>query len=467
MREEKRLVKNTVIIAIGNLSTRLVSFLLLPLYTSLLSTSEYGMIDYVISISTFCVPFVSMLMDESVFRFLIDCKSEADRKRVISITSKNVIFGCVLFVLIAIPILLLIRFPYPLELILYILAFTSVMMLSAILRGQGRTDLYAIFNFSSGISNVILNVIFIAFLRLGVKGMLYSYILFQLINSAIFSIRFKVYQQIDFRISDKKLNKEIIRYSLPLIPNKVSWSIINLSDRIMIMNMIGSSESGLYAVSYKFPSLMDTIYGFFYQAWKESSARALEGTSVNTFYQKIYTYLRRLMLSVVLCFTAFMPVIYKIMINSSYHDSLKYVPILLLATYFSNMSGFFGGIFTAYKTTNVMGITTAVAALVNIVINIVFIPSIGTLAAALSTLVANIVGYIWRVEASKKYMVVKEDLLYTIIQIASVIVIFAMFYHNTSCSIVVMCIYSLIVSVFMNWELIKTLFKYIKSKKSI
>ena len=131
------------------------------------------------------------------------------------------------------------------------------------------------------------------------------------------------------------------------------------------------------------------------------------------------------------------------------------------------MSGFFGGIFTAYKTTNVMGITTAVAALVNIVINIVFIPSIGTLAAALSTLVANIVGYIWRVEASKKYMVVKEDLLYTIIQIASVIVIFAMFYHNTSCSIVVMCIYSLIVSVFMNWELIKTLFKYIKSKKSI
>ena len=58
----------------------------------------------------------------------------------------------------------------------------------------------------------------------------------------------------------------MVAYSLPLIPNKISWTIINLSDRLVIINTIGSSAAGLYAVAYKFPTLMDTVYGFFYQA---------------------------------------------------------------------------------------------------------------------------------------------------------------------------------------------------------
>jgi len=83
MIENKRLIKNTGIIAIGNLSTKLVSFFLLPLYTTMLSTMEYGIVDYIVCISTFCVPFFSVLMDESMFRFLIDCHSEEDKAEVI------------------------------------------------------------------------------------------------------------------------------------------------------------------------------------------------------------------------------------------------------------------------------------------------------------------------------------------------------------------------------------------------
>ena len=67
MNEKKRLIKNTGIIAVGNISTKLVSFFLLPLYTNILSTAEYGTVDYIISIATFCVPFISLLMDESKF----------------------------------------------------------------------------------------------------------------------------------------------------------------------------------------------------------------------------------------------------------------------------------------------------------------------------------------------------------------------------------------------------------------
>jgi Polysaccharide biosynthesis protein. len=105
MNEKKRLIKNTGIIAIGNLSTKLVSFFLLPLYTALLSTEEYGTFDYILSIATFCVPFVSVLMDESIFRFLIDCKTEKEKKKVISTSVAVVFVGMICFTIVGIPIM--------------------------------------------------------------------------------------------------------------------------------------------------------------------------------------------------------------------------------------------------------------------------------------------------------------------------------------------------------------------------
>ena len=88
-----------------------------------------------------------------------------------------------------------------------------------------------------------------------------------------------------------------------------------------------------------------------------------------------------------------MPIIFKILINKNYYNAIYYVPILLIATYFANISGFYGGIFTAYKDTKIMGTTTIAAAVINLVINLFTIKWIGVYAAALSTLIANLVVY--------------------------------------------------------------------------
>ena len=171
MNENKRLLKNTGIIAIGNISTKLISFFLLPIYTALLSTSEYGTFDYILSIATFCVPFVSLLMDESIFRFLIDCKTESDEKRVISTSIIVVFIGMICFAIIGIPVMNFLDYSYTYYAIIYILLCVISGMISALLRGIGRTDQYAIFNFLSGAANVVLNVFFIAVLRQGLRGM--------------------------------------------------------------------------------------------------------------------------------------------------------------------------------------------------------------------------------------------------------------------------------------------------------
>lgn len=464
MNEKKRLIKNTGIIAIGNISTKLVSFFLLPLYTALLSTSEYGTFDYILSIATFCVPFVSVLMDESIFRFLIDCKKQEEKEKVISTALVIVLIGMGCFTLVGIPVMQGLHYHYTYYATIYILLNVMSGMISAILRGIGRTDQYALFNFLLGSIQVALNVVFIAAFRMGVGGMLMASILTQFFVSTIFIFRIRLWRYFDFRIVNSQMAKDMIVYSLPLIPNKVSWSIINLSDRIVLMNWVGSEATGLYAVSYKFPNLMDTVYGFFYQSWKESSARVMGDDSQNDFYNAVYKYLKNFMYALVLGMSAFMPLIFRIMINKNYYEALFYVPILLLATYFANISGFYGGIFTAYKDTKIMGTTTLTAAILNLTINLLMIHKFGIYAAAISTLVANFLIYLYRRWKVSKYIELNEDRRETVIAIASTIVIFALFYSKNLICIGLSCFISILYAVIMNRTLIMKLWNRLKSK---
>ena len=86
MNQKKQLLVNTIIIAIGKLSTQVISFLLLPLYTSKLTPGEYGTYDLLVTISTFLLPIITLLMEESMFRFLIDADDLKEKKRVITAT---------------------------------------------------------------------------------------------------------------------------------------------------------------------------------------------------------------------------------------------------------------------------------------------------------------------------------------------------------------------------------------------
>lgn len=428
MKETTRLLKNTGIIAIGNLSTKAISFCLLPLYTAILSTYEYGVIDYIITLSMFCVPCISFLMDEAIFRFLIDCKTKEDNSIIISNSIILVFIGMVIFLVVVYPILYFSNYKYTFCLILFIISDVISTMISALLRGIGRTDAFAVYNFISSAVQIILNIVFIAVFYWGIEGMLLAMIIGRIFSTSIYVVCLKLWQYINFKQINILKIRELLKYAIPLIPNKLSWLIINLSSRIIIMNTLNSSFVGVYAISSKFAIAMDMIYGFFYQSWKESSARVIQNNDKNEFYNMIYKYLKRFMYSIVLITTAFMPIIFNVLIDSSFSEAILYVPILLLATYFMNISGFYGGIFTAYKDTKIMGLTTIVAAIINLILMIIFIKNGKLYAVSVATLIANFVVYQYRKIKLKKYIILKENKIYIFIDWLMTIIIFSLFY---------------------------------------
>ncbi|MDD6082297.1 MAG: oligosaccharide flippase family protein [Oscillospiraceae bacterium] len=455
MNETKRLIKNTGLIAVGKMSTKVVSFFLLPLYTALLSAEELGTVDYIISISTFCVPFVSFLMDEAVFRFLIDCKNNDESISAISSSMFLVVIGNLLFLLVGIPIMIAIHYKYTVYMILYVLSAVLTMMTAALLRGFGKTSKYVLLSFLVSLITVVMNVVLIAFLKIGLVGMLISSIAAHTVVPLIFIFSMRLWEYFRLKSINKPLLKEMVKYSVPLIPNKISWSIINLSDRIIIMNFINSTASGLYAAAYKFPNLVDTVYGFFYQSWKESSARALQDSGTDGFYNSIYKYLKKFMFSFVLCLTAFMPIIFNILINKSYNEAIMYIPPLVLSTYFANISGFYGGIFTAYKDTKIMGTTTVVSAVINLGVHFALINYIGLYAAALSTFVSNIVVYVYRKIKVKKYINLKENNFENISAVIVMGLVWILFYSNKNSLHVTGYIVSAVYSVIINHEMLR------------
>lgn len=430
MKRGKRLVGNTIIIAIGNLSTKVISFLLLPLYTSILTTSEYGTYDLLITLAAFLIPVITLLMEESMFRFLIDCENEEEKKVVITQTCLYCIVSIIIFSLLIFLVSLFINIPYKYLFILYLISSVMTALKNALTRGLGKIKLFSLTNFLSSLIIIILNIIFIAKLRIGVSGLLLSSILGHAIISLLVFIILKIWKYVSINKLNVTKMKEMIKYSLPLVPNSISWGIINLSDRLVVTTFLGTSANGVYSVSYKFPTIIDTIYGFFYTAWKEEAAKTLKDSDSSLFYNKVYSVLKNFMWSITIGLLSILPFIFNLLVNSSFDQAYLYIPVLLVAIYYSNIAGYYGGIFTAYKDTKVMGITTIIGALINLFVDLLLIKYIGIWAAAVSTLMSTMFVYIFRRVKLRKYVNLNENKIYFILSWISLIVTLFSYYSK-------------------------------------
>lgn len=165
---------------------------------------------------------------------------------------------------------------------------------------------------------------------------------------------------------------------------------------------------GIYAMACKFPNIINVIYGYFYTAWKESSAKIIKDEESKKVYNSIYHDMKRILFTVTILLIAVMPFMFNVFINKQYDEAFIYIPLIIIATYYANLSSFIGGIFTAFKQTKIIGTTTIVAAIINLIIDLILIWKIQIYAACISTLLANIIIYYYRKYKLRKLIKLKE-----------------------------------------------------------
>ena len=195
---------------------------------------------------------------------------------------------------------------------------------------------------------------------------------------------------------DFKMFKGMLKYSMPMIPNSLSWWVSNSSDKYMLNYMSGTSSVGVYSIAYKIPSLLSTINTIFMSAWQISAVDDFGSTQSANFFSNIYKSLTSMDAIVVSALIAFSKIIAKVLYAKDFYVAWKYAVILCFAFYFSSLSSFLGSIYTTSKKTNALFCTSVIGAVLNIVVNLALIPVYGAFGAAIATLVSYFVVWIIR-----------------------------------------------------------------------
>ena len=465
MSKGKDLAKNTAIVSIGKICTQLITFFLLPVYTAVLSNEEYGVVDLLNTLTSLLLPIVMLQIEQGIFRYLIDCRENNEKQiKLITTIIRFMIIQSIACIVIFLCVSPFIHNEYKYFLMANLLMGIFSSLLLQICRGLGDNATYAIGSFITGAFTVVLNVIFIVAFRWGAYGMLGATAISNFICAVYIFLKRKIYKYIKPKQFDKTILKEIIKYSVPLIPNMISWWIVSASDRTIISAVIGIAQNGIYSAANKFSGVFTTLYSVFNLTWTESAAININSEERDEFFSKILDFVIRFFGSLCLGTIAIMPFVFNILINEKFAKAYYQIPILILGSVFNILVSFVGSIYVAKKLTKEIAKTSIISAVINIFVNIVLIKSIGLYAASISTVIAYALMFIYRWIDVKKYVKFNVNkILMLVFIIMYGITMFTYYLRNTISSIVVLVIVS-IFAIIINLNSVSYLKQIVKDK---
>lgn len=408
MSQYTKLGKNVALITLGNFASKIMSFFLIPLYTAVLTTAEYGTADLMTTTINLLSPFLTLLISEAVMRFALD--QGKDKKQVFSIGLVITIFGF-LAMLICSPFVLLsknIR-PFFLYFILYYFFTTLHTLVSQFVKGIEKVAVYSLSGVLQTLCFIGCNIFFLLVIKIGVNGYLLSLIISNLFAVLILWIGGGLSNYIvSFRKIDINLFKEMLKYSIPMIPNSLSWWISNSSDKYITTFFCGVAVTGVYSVSQRIPSLFSTVSTIFMGAWQISAIEDFGSEKSRKFYSNIYNQYSVFNIIVVSFLIWICRILAKMLFSNDFYVGWKYVPVLLFAYLFFALSSFLGTIYTSAKKTNMLFISTIIAAVINIVLNIILIPIFEAQGAAIATFFSYFI--VWLVRLLDTRKIIKLDI---------------------------------------------------------
>ena len=406
MDKYKYLAKNVLLLTISNFGSKLLSFFLVPLYTSILTTEEYGTYDLMNTTISLLIPALTVCIIEAMVRFSLD--KDADHETIFSTTMYVAGKGTLIFLILVAANKIFNIFSIINNYIAVFIALYLIMMLFQVLQSfaRGIDDVFGLA--VSGIVNTVimltLNIVFLVYLKMGLYGYFAANLLSHAAASLYLIFRMKAWKYFKFRKISGELETEMTAYSRPLVLNSVSWWINNSADRYIVTWLCGVSANGIYSVGYKIPSILSVIQTIFNQAWQLSSVRVYDPDDSSGFFKNIYNVYNFILVIGCAIITVFTRFIAGFLYANDFYEAWRYVPFLTIAIVFGALSGVIGGVFQAVKDSKIQSTSTAVGAVTNIVMNIVFVYIWGPIGAAAATAVSYALVWGIRLNHVRRYI---------------------------------------------------------------
>lgn len=398
-----------MLFAVGNLGSKLINIILVPLYTYYLSTAEYGLVDVVQTTAKMLLPIISLSIFDGVLRFVMD--KEEDPNAVFTnglmITTVGALITLMIYPMLEAFNLLDGLMGYMIV-ILILQSYQS--LLAQFSRAIGAIKTFAVNGLLMAIVTGLMNILFLIQFDMGISGYLLSIVVANVFSIIFISIFVKSYRYFKVQTINKELIKKMLIYSIPLIPNAFMWWIINASNRYFIIFFIGASANGLFAVASKIPTLLSVLNTIFFQAWQLSAIEEFESEEKSNFFSEVFGYFQMVMLLGASAIIVIVKVAMNFFVAPEYYSAWQYIPFLLLGVVFSSYSGFIGANYIAAKETKGVFKTSVIGGLINLIANIILIPMLGVNGAGIATMISFFAIWVLRVLDTKKFINLKINI---------------------------------------------------------
>lgn len=382
-----QLLKDTLIFAIGSLGSKIVLFLLVPLYTNVMTADEYGTADLVITIGQLLVPFVALVIHDAVLRFGL---SKYENKEDVLLVSFIVLAAGSLVAVAITPLFAFYQAVANYRWLLcgYVIAYMASNIEFTYLKVAGKNRLYAGLGIVQTLTMALFNIILLSVFDMGVEGYLLANIVaLGVIDVAVF-LAGGFASCLHIAKFDKALLKRMLAYSTPLVLNNISWWVIHSADKVMIEWALGASALGLFTVASKVPSLINTVVNVFQQAWGISSIKEIESSNDASYYSGVFQIYSTLCMGACIALVAVIKPFMFVYVGAEYFESWHYIPLLLVAAALSGTASYFGAMYAALKKSVNNMLATLISALINVVLCAALVEFFGVWAAVLGTLAA-------------------------------------------------------------------------------
>lgn len=388
MNRERNIAKNAFIFTAGKVAAQFIGFLLLPLYSALLTPEDFGTADLINTLVFLIIPFVGVQMDTALFRFTVDCRENRDKQKELfsTVIVVNLIQMCV-YVAIFFAARPFISLNYKDFLLLNVVLILFANTFLQFMRGLGYNIRYSAAVFITSVSGLVLNVVLVAGFRMGVTGIIISSAVSQFLTLFFSVFAVKPWKFFSFRKFKAKTAKTFLKYSFPLIPNQLAWCVMGISDRLVISGTLGIASNGIYSLANRFSSIFTSVTDSINLSWSESTSLHIKEKDRNEYISSMIDSLFVLFASGCFVFLALIPYAF-MLINKEYSDSFMQIPILLMAVLCQAVVGIYSAVLIALKQTKSIAVTSIIAATINLLVDITFIGSIGIYAGSVSTLAA-------------------------------------------------------------------------------
>lgn len=407
----KKFITDILVYAIGTLGSKLITFMLVPLYTLFIAAEEYGYYDISLSITLVLMGVVCVQMNDGIFRFLIDAKDESEKKNFISSVYSILFRNYLILCGIAYVLSLFFTIPYLWVMVILLILMGLYEIQTNIYRGIGLNKYFAIAGILTSFLLFALVLIFVVWLKMGIMGIFIAHILARILSLSIIELKLGVLKTyLSIKSISSATSSKLLKYSFPLMINGLCWWVINSSNKVFISNYIGLEENGKYAVVVKFASILMILSTIFYKAWQENALQQYHSPDRNKFFSSIFNTFVYGMCFLVMVFCFVLKIFYPWIVDSNYSDNIIYLYPLVFSSMIYCINTFFElGYQCSHNTARSMP-SIMIAGGVNLIGNFVLIKFFGTFGIIASSIISFSILLIYRAIETRRYFKINISL---------------------------------------------------------